>query len=58
MGQRTALLAGIVGLLIAMLRISRDRLDYERFAEGQSKAVLLRAIDRVVCRNSADRSAR
>jgi len=44
--QRTALLAGIVGLLVAMLRASKNRVDYERFAEGESKAVLIRAIDR------------
>ncbi len=44
--QRTAVLAGVVGLLMAMLRVSRDRLDYERFAEGQFEAALLRAIGR------------
>ena len=44
--QRTALLAGIVGLLVSMLRASKNRVDYERFAEGESKAVLIRAIDR------------
>ena len=32
--QRTALLGAIVGLLIAMLRISKVRLDYERLPEG------------------------
>ncbi len=44
--QRTALLGAIVGLLIAMLRVSKVRLDYERLPEGDSKKVLLRAIDR------------
>jgi putative transposase len=44
--QRTTLLAGVVGLLVAMLRASKNRVDYERFAEGKSKAVLIRAIDR------------
>jgi hypothetical protein len=44
--QRTALLGAIVGLLIAMLRVSKVRLDYERLLEGESKRVLLRAIER------------
>jgi hypothetical protein len=44
--QRTALLGAIVGLLIAMLRVSKVRLDYERLPEGESKKVLLRAIER------------
>jgi putative transposase len=44
--QRTALLGAIVGLLIAILRISKVRLDYERLPEGESKRVLLRAIER------------
>ena len=44
--QRTALLGAIVGLLIAMLRMSKVRLDYERLPEGDSKKVLLRAIER------------
>ena len=44
--QRTALLGAIVGLLIAMLRISKVRLGYERLPEGESKRVLLRAIER------------
>ena len=34
--QRTALLGAIVGLLIAMLRVSKVRLDYERLPEGDS----------------------
>ncbi len=44
--QRTALLAAVVGLLAAMLRVSKGRLDYERFTDGASKAVLLRAVER------------
>ncbi len=44
--QRTALLGAIVGLLIAMLRASKVRLDYERLPEGESKKLLLRAIER------------
>jgi putative transposase len=59
--QRTALLGAIVGLLISMLRVSKVRLDYERLPEGDSKSVLLRAIDRagkVLPLNSALRIAR
>ncbi len=44
--QRTALLGAIIGLLIAMLRVSKVRLDHERLPEGDSKRVLLRAIER------------
>ncbi|MCP4900542.1 MAG: transposase family protein [bacterium] len=44
--QRTVLLGAIVGLLIAMLRVSKTRLDYERLPAGETKKVLLRAIDR------------
>ena len=44
--QRIALLGAIVGLLIAMLRVSKVRLDYERLPEGESKRVLLPAIER------------
>ncbi len=44
--QRTALLGAIIGLLIAMLRVSKVRLEHERLPEGDSKRVLLRAIER------------
>jgi transposase InsO family protein len=44
--QRTALLAAIVGLLVATLRASRSRPSYERYADGASKAALLRAVER------------
>lgn len=59
--QRTALLGAIVGLLIAMLRVSKVCLDHERLPEGDSKRVLLRAIDRagkVLPLNAALRIAR
>ena len=44
--HRTALLGAVVGLLLAMLRVSKTRLDYERLPEGEAKKALLRAIDR------------
>ncbi len=44
--HRTALLGAVVGLLIAMLRASKVRPDYERFPEGDAKKTLLRAIER------------
>jgi len=44
--QRTTLLAAVVGLLVAMLRVSRNRLDDERYSDGEFKAVLLRAVER------------
>ena len=44
--HRTALLAAVVGLLIAMLRVSKVRLNYERLPEGDAKRILLRAIER------------
>jgi hypothetical protein len=39
-------LAAVVGLLAAILRVSKGRLDYERYADGASKAVLLGAVER------------
>ncbi len=42
--KRTALLAAVVGLLVAMLRTSKTRIDYPRFAEGESKAEGVRLI--------------
>ena len=42
--RRTARLGAVVGLLIAMLRASRVRLDYERVPEGDARRILLRAI--------------
>jgi len=44
--QRTAVLGAIVGLLVAMLRVSEHRLDHERLPEGTGKRALLRAIER------------
>ena len=44
--QRAALLSAVVGLLVTMIRVSKNHLDYERHADGVSKAVLLRAVDR------------
>jgi len=44
--HRTALLGAVVGLLIAMLRISKVQLDYERLPDGDAKRILLRAIER------------
>ena len=55
--QRTALLAAVVGLLVAMLRTSKTRIDYQRFAEGEFKADLLRAIDRAQSGIAAEISA-
>jgi hypothetical protein len=42
--RRTALLGAVVGLLTAMLRVSKVRLDYERLPEAETKRILLRAI--------------
>ncbi len=42
--HRTALLGAVIGLLIAMLRVSKISLNHERLPEGASKRVLLRAI--------------
>ena len=44
--HRAALLGAVVGLLIAMLRISKVQLDYERLPDGDAKRILLRAIER------------
>ncbi len=44
--RRTTLLGAIVGLLIAMLRVSKVQFDYERLPEGDAKRILLRAIKR------------
>ncbi len=44
--HRTALLGAVVGLLIAMLRVSKVQLDYVRLPEGDAKRILLRAIER------------
>ena len=44
--HRAALLGTVIGLLIAMLRISKVQLDYERLPDGDAKRILLRAIAR------------
>jgi hypothetical protein len=43
--HRAAVLGAIVGLLVAILRVSERRVDRERLPEGNGKA-LLRAIER------------
>ena len=44
--QRAALLGAVVGLLIAMLHVSKIRFGYERLPEGDAKKIILRAIER------------
>jgi hypothetical protein len=44
--RRVALLGAIVGALVAVLRVSKSRLEFERIPEGSSKRVSLRAIER------------
>jgi hypothetical protein len=44
--RRTDLLAAVVSLLVVMIRVSKDRLDCERYTDGASKTMLLRAIER------------
>jgi len=59
--HRTAWLGAMIGLLIAMLRVSKVPLDYERLPDGDAKRILLRAIERagkVLPLNAALRIAR
>jgi hypothetical protein len=44
--RRAALLGAVIGLLTAMLRVSKVRFDFERLPDGNSKRILLRAIER------------
>ena len=44
--QRAALLGAVVGLLTAMLHVSKIRFGYERLPEGDAKRIILRAIER------------
>ncbi len=44
--RRAALLGAVVGILTALLRISKVQLDYERLPEGNGKRALLSAIKR------------
>jgi transposase InsO family protein len=46
--RRMLLLGAIVGLLTAMLRVSKVRFDFERLPDGEDKMILLRAIERSV----------
>lgn len=46
--RRTAVLGAVVGLLIALLRVSKFRLDQERVPDGDDKRLLLRAIERAL----------
>jgi putative transposase len=44
--RRMALLGAVVGLLTAMLRVSKVQFDFERLPDGNDKRILLRAIER------------
>ena len=44
--HRTELLGAVIGLLIAMIRVSKIQFEYERLPDGDSKETLLRAIGR------------
>ena len=44
--RQMALLAAVAGLLIAALRVSMVRFSYERFPHGDTKKVVLKAIER------------
>jgi len=44
--RRVALLGAIVRVFVALVRVSKTRLEFDRIAEGGSKRVLLRAIER------------
>ncbi len=44
--RRIRLLGTVVGLLLALVRVSRFRLDGLRLPEGEARAVLLRAVQR------------
>jgi transposase InsO family protein len=44
--HRVAFLGAMVGVLVALIRISKSRLDFERIPDPTSKRVLLRAIER------------
>jgi len=44
--RRIAMLCAVVGLLRAMLRVSKVRLDFERLPDGNDKKTLIRAIER------------
>lgn len=44
--QRMALLAGVVGLMTTMLRVSKNPIERDRAPDAKSKAMLLRAVER------------
>jgi transposase InsO family protein len=44
--RRTTLLGAVIGLLIAILRVSKIRINYERLPDGDAKRILLRSIAR------------
>jgi len=44
--HRVALLGAVVGILVALLRVSKSRLNFERIPDADSKRFLLRAIER------------
>jgi len=44
--RRVALLGAVVGVLVALLRVSKTRIDLERIPESDSKQILLRVIER------------
>ena len=46
--RRMSLLGAVIGLLTAMLRVSKVRFDFERLPHGEDKRILLRAIERSV----------
>jgi hypothetical protein len=44
--RRVAFLGAMVGVLVAVIRVSKSRLDFERIPDPTSKRVVLRAIER------------
>ena len=44
--RRVALLGAIVGAFVALVRVSKTRLEFDRVPEVGSKRILLRAIER------------
>jgi putative transposase len=44
--RRVAFLGAMVGVFVALIRVSKSRLDFERTPDANSKRLILRAIDR------------
>ena len=44
--RRVAFLGAMVGVLVALIRVSKSRLDFERIPDANSKRLILRAINR------------